>query len=187
MFGHQEIADPEVREIAVYAQLIRADYDTDDPDPWQDSPFAWIKTRPSRQVGAIGEKLVAAWCAAKGFDVLRSPDSEADRIIEGHRIEVKFSTLWTNGGYKFQQVRDQNYDYLFCLGISPFDAHAWIIPKSVLLTHVIGHMGQHTGATGTDTAWIGFTVGKEFEWMKPYGGSLAAVHTLIAGFAGKKG
>ena len=124
--------------------------------------------------------MVAAWCAGKGFDVLRSPDSEADRIIEGHRIEVKCSTLWANGGYKFQQVRDQDYDYLFCLGISPFDVHAWFIPKSVLQAYVIGHMGQHTGATGTDTAWIGFTVGREYEWMKPFGGSLAAVHALIA-------
>jgi len=24
---------------------------------WIGSPFAWIKTRPSRQVGAIGEKI----------------------------------------------------------------------------------------------------------------------------------
>ena len=180
----ERIPDPEVRELAACAQLIRADYEQHGEDPWENSPFAWIKTRPSRQVGAIGEKLVAAWCAAKGFDVMKSPDSESDRIVDGHRIEIKFSTLWASGGYKFQQVRDQNYDYLFCLGISPFSAHAWLLPKSVLLDHVIGHMGQHTGATGTDTAWIGFPVGKEFEWMKPYGGSLAGVYAVMRSFLG---
>jgi hypothetical protein len=94
----EEITDPEVQEPAAYAQMIRADYEEDGPDPWKDSPFGWIKQRPSRQVGAIGEKLVAAWCAANGFDVVKSPDSEADRIIQGRRVEIKFSTLWKNSG-----------------------------------------------------------------------------------------
>ena len=146
------IRDPEVRELAAFAQLIRPDYESDEPDPWRDSPFGWIKSRPSRQVGAIGEKLVAAWCAAKGFDVVRSPDPEADRVIEEYRFEIKFSTLWKAGVYKFQQIRDQNYDYLFALGISPFDAHAWVLPKSILRRHAIGSMGQHTGADATGVA-----------------------------------
>ena len=44
--------------------------------PWEGSPFAWIKTRPSRQVGTIGEKLVAGGTSLKDFDVVKSPDSE---------------------------------------------------------------------------------------------------------------
>lgn len=111
------IQDTEVRVLAGLAESLRADYESDKPDPWAESPFGWIKARPSRQVGAIGEKLVAGWCATKDFDVVRSPDSEADRIIEGHRVEIKFSTMWASGGYKFQQVRDQSYDYLFCVAL----------------------------------------------------------------------
>ena len=178
---YAQIADPEVRELAAYAQLIRSDYESDEPDPWRDSPFGWIKTRPSRQVGAIGEKLVAAWCAAKGFDVVKSPDSEADRVIEGYRFEIKFSTLWQTGVYKFQQIRDQSYGYLFAIGISPYAAHAWVLPKSILHQEVIGHMGQHTGADATDTAWLSVTVGNEHEWLDPYGGSLAAARDVLAG------
>jgi len=83
-------------------------------------------------VGVIGEKLVAGWLAAKDCDVMRSPDAEADRIINGKRAEIKFSTLWA-GFYKFQQLRDQNYEFVICLGVSPFDAHCWAIPKSVLM------------------------------------------------------
>jgi len=173
------ISDPEVLALAAISAALEPDYAAAADDPWIGSPFKWIKAQPSRTVGAIGESLVAGWSAAKGFDVVRSPSSQADRLIQGHRIEIKFSTLWKNGGYKFQQIRDQEYDYCFCLGVSPFDAHAWLIPKEVLLEYVIGHMGQHTGSEGADTAWLGFDVGQEFEWMKPLGGRLSDVRRLI--------
>ena len=177
---HAQITDPEVQELAAHAQLIRSDYESDEADPWRDSPFGWIKTQASRRVGKIGEQLVAAWCTANGFDVVKSPDSEADRIIEGYRFEIKFSTLWKSGVYKFQQIRDQDYDFLFALGISPYAAHAWVLPKSILHQEVIGRMGQHTGADATDTAWLSVMVGDEHEWMEPYGGSLAAVREVLS-------
>lgn len=115
---------------------------------WIGSPFAWIKTRPSRQVGAIGEKIVAAILEIDGHSVARSPDSDADRVVDGHRLEIKFSTLWRNGGYKFQQIRDQNYEAAICFGVSPQEAHLWYFPKAVLYDYVIGHTGQHGGSTG---------------------------------------
>ena len=173
------ISDPEVQALASIAATLESDYQAPTDDPWIGSPFKWIKAQPSRTVGAIGEALVAGWCAAKGFDVVRSTNSQADRIIEGHRIEIKFSTLWKSGGYKFQQIRDQEYDFCFCLGVSPFDAHAWLIPKEILLEYVIGHMGQHTGAAGSDTAWLGFDVGNEYDWMKPFGSRLGDVRRLF--------
>lgn len=175
----KKITDTEVVALAQVASLLQVDYSAPLDDPWQGSPFRWIKSHPSRTVGAIGEALVAGWSAAKGFDVVRSGDSDADRIIQGHRIEIKFSTLWKSGVYKFQQIRDQDYDYCFCLGVSPFDAHAWLLPKSVLREHVIGKMGQHTGAGAQDTAWLSFQVGVEFEWMRPHGGTLGSVRDLL--------
>jgi hypothetical protein len=176
----EKIKDPEVQMLALLAGALEADYAIKGEDPWEGSPFQWIKSQPSRRVGKIGEQLVSGWCATKGFDVVRSGDSDADRVIEGHRIEIKFSTMWQSGEYKFQQIRDQEYDFCFFIGVSPFDAHAWLIPKAVLLEHVIGHMGQHTGAEGSDTAWLGFAPGGEYEWMKPYGGRLADVYTILS-------
>lgn len=166
--------------LASIAGALKGDYAPEGIDPWYGSPFEWIKKTPSsRRRGKIGEQLVAGWSAAKGLDVVGSPNSAADRIIHGHRIEVKFSTMWESGIYKFQQVRDQEYDFAFCLGVSPFDAHAWLLPKTLLLERVIGHLGQHTGADAADTAWFGFTPGRPLEWLNGYGGRLSDVWTIM--------
>ena len=176
----KKIKDTEVAALAAVAALLQVDYQAPLDDPWDGSPFKWIKSLPSRTVGAIGEALVAGWSAGKGFDVSRSGDIDADRIIHGHLVEIKFSTLWKSGVYKFQQIRDQNYEYCFCLGVSPFDAHAWLLPKSLLKEHVIGKMGQHTGSAAADTAWLSFKVGEEYDWMKPHGGTLSRVAELLS-------
>ncbi|PKO20737.1 MAG: hypothetical protein CVU38_18545 [Chloroflexi bacterium HGW-Chloroflexi-1] len=123
-----QIKNPEVLLLASIASTLKGDHVREGAaDPWAGSPFAWIRTRPSRQVGKIGEQLVAGWCAAKDLDVVSSGDSQADRVIAGRRVEIKFSTLWESGVYKFQQIRDQDYDFAICLGISPFNAHCWVI------------------------------------------------------------
>lgn len=167
--------------MATSAAQLALNYVASDNDPWLGSPFEWILKVPSRTKGAIGELLVEEWARAKGLDVRRSPSSNADRIINGHRIEVKMSTLWKTGTFKFQQIRDQDYDHCLCLGISPFEINAWLLPKAVLLEYVIGHMGQHTGAAGSDTAWLGFQAESAYSWMAPYGDRLGKVEELLLG------
>ena len=63
--------DPEVQILAAISATLQADYAADDA-AWQGSPFAWLRSCPSRQKGAIGEKLVAGWLAARGFNVART-------------------------------------------------------------------------------------------------------------------
>ena len=175
-----KIADPDVALLATLSTTLEADY-APGALVWEGSPFRWIRARPSRQVGAIGEKLVAGWCAARDFDVVRSPDSDADRLINGHRCEIKFSTLWKSGVYKFQQIRDQDYEYAFLLGVSPFDAHAWFVPKAELLAQKgvkgSGVTGQH--ADGGETAWLSFPVDSPPVWLQSYGGRLSVVQRLM--------
>lgn len=167
------IIDPEVLALASLSSTLAAEYSAEDL-AWQGSPFAWIKSRPSRQRGKIGEQLVAEWCASRNLDVVAPPDSDCDKVIGGLRAEIKFSTWWAQGGYTFQQFRDQKYDIAICLGVSPFDAHCWVIPKDVLLTHVIGHLPQHTGAGGTETFWIqSLDPDAVPAWLAPWGGRLA--------------
>ena len=108
--------DNELESLFSIVQPLKSDYVKEgNLDIWKDSPFAWIKTRPSRQVGKIGEQIISEWCKQKGFVVSKSGNSGADLVINGHPIEIKFSTLWEAGGYTFQQLRDQNYEYAFYL------------------------------------------------------------------------
>jgi hypothetical protein len=149
-------------------------------DAWTGSPFAWIKTCPSRQVGKIGELLIAGWWAAKGLDVTAAGTSSSDKVIHGYKIEVKFSTLWTSGEYAFQQIRDQDYQYLICLGISPFSAHCWVVPKEVLLQYVIGYLGQHTGKKATETSWIQFKPQYPPTYLTRFGGTLQEAYQFFS-------
>ena len=172
--------DTELESLFYIATALKATYiGNESSDPWPNSPFAWIKTRPSRQVGKIGEQLVAAWCKQKEFIVSRSGDSEADLVLNGHRIEIKFSTLWGSGVYTFQQLRDQNYEYAFLLGISPFAAHGWFVSKSILSLHVIGHTPQHAGKAGSDTFWLTFPATTPPAWLMPFGGTMSQVYEVM--------
>lgn len=157
--------------LASIADILKDDFESDYKD-WESSPFYWVKSLAAGTKGKFGIRLISAWCGAKGLRVDSSPDSEADLLINGHRAEIKFSTLWKAGIYKFQQIRDQNYEFLIALGISPNNAHCWVIKKSFLYDNVIGHQPQHTGAGGTETFWFSVKPENPPEWIKPLGGTL---------------
>jgi len=173
------IRDKDVQILAGLSVGLRSEYTDSGRIDWVRSPFAWIKTRPSRQVGKIGEQLISGWCAARDLNVERSPDSEADRVIEGQRVEIKFSTLWDIGVYTFQQIRNQNYQFLVCIGISPFDAKAWIFKKSEIPFRRLSH--QHGGKAGRDTWWLSFKPESPPDWVRKQPGKLSYVHRVLAG------
>ena len=81
--------DPDVAILIGLAGMLQAQYMRPDIERrWAGSPFAWIRSQPSRRVGKIGEQLVSGWCAAKGLDVTSTGDSEADRVINHRRTEI---------------------------------------------------------------------------------------------------
>ncbi len=170
--------DKDFKLLATAANYIKNDFESPN-NAWKDSPFEWVKKLSSGSKGKLGKHLVYQWCALKGLPVGRSPDSDADMIVNEHRVEVKFSTLWKSGIYKFQQIRDQNYEYAVCLGISPHEAHCWVISKEILRINVIGHLGQHTGAGGQETAWITINPQNIPTWLSDCGGTLTNAYDVL--------
>ena len=181
----EKATTPEFELLASAANFIRPEFEKD-KSPWAGSPFEWVLSLPSASKGKLGKRLVYQWCALKGLSIDSSPDSQADMMINGHRVEIKFSTLWEANIYKFQQIRDQNYEYAVCLGISPFEAHCWVISKKILKQYVIGHMGQHTGSTGQETAWFAVNPQSPPSWILPCGGTLEQAYKVLKSLSSKK-
>ena len=159
--------------LAQISVALKGEYEEAADEAWMGSPFDWIRIEPSRRKGKIGEQLVERWFSSLGYETSAPPNSDCDLVIESARIEVKFSTLWQNGQFKFQQIRDQEYDFVVCLGVSPQDAHMWVLPKHVLQGQPEGVAPQHGGAAGRDTLWLDVRVDAPHEWLSEYGGSLA--------------
>lgn len=141
------------------------------PQQWADSPFGWLKIGlPSRTRGKAAEVLVERWLSTEQFDVSPAKGPEADLVVNGIRVEVKMSTLWEVGTYKFQQIRDQDYEVLICLGLSPSEAHCWVLPKELAFSHA---RHQHGGAAGrSNVRWFGVDPKAPPSWLLPQYGSL---------------
>jgi hypothetical protein len=153
-------------------------------DPWVHSPFAFIRTLPSARRGKVGEQMVEDLLSGAGYPVLPREDPSHDRVVGGYRVEVKLSTLWASGVYTFQQLRDQNYQYLVLLGLSPNSAHAWLVAKDVALSATTP---QHGGAAGTDTRWASVDPSDPPGWLAGYGGDLGSFFTVCADVFGPPG
>lgn len=154
---------------------------------WEGSPFLWLKSLPSKSVGSACEKIVEQWLRDNGLFVARSPTSDADRLVNGHRVEIKSSTLWEAGIYNFQQIRDQDYEALLCLGLSPHSAHAWVLRKDVVTKFwsdirryeegaiqnypCPGLSRQHGGQKGEgNTLWLQVDPNNPQDWLKQEAG-----------------
>ena len=183
-----EIAAPDVRMLAHASRTLQEEYDSrEGEEVWKGSTFAWIKSRPPKQKGTICERLVSGYLETRGFDIARAPDAEADRLVDGVRVEIKSSMLWAGGAYRFQQLRDQNYAFVICLGISPFDVHCWALPKKVVMERWQSGAisSQHGGRGGRDTAWLHVVAGEEPAWLRPWGGGPAQAVEVIARLTGR--
>jgi hypothetical protein len=167
------MVQPEFERLAACAVRVSAEY-TAGPDPWKGSPFAWMRGLQASPRGKAGKQLVECLLKHKGYRTSGPNSSDYDLRVNDSRVEIKTSTLWESGVYKFQQVRDQDYDVLLGLGLSPFDAHVWVWTKAELLEHVIGRLVQHGGRRGKDTAWISIDPARPAAWMSRSGGSLDA-------------
>ncbi|MCC3275425.1 hypothetical protein LJ753_06020 [Arthrobacter sp. zg-Y20] len=154
---------------------------------WDDSPFKWVLAQPSATKGSISRRLVTGWANLYGmFPQQLTIKNQIYLDFGGTLVQVKFSTLWDTGYYRFQQIRQGDYDYCLCLGLSPFDMHAWLIPKSDLDIFVIGTKGQHTGTGSGETWWLEASPRNMEPWLEEFGGQLDSVAQRFQEIGGQR-
>lgn len=164
--------------LAATANYLQIDLDKrleDDIDLWKNSPFEWILKLPPSRKGKLGSDLITSWLASKGTHVGKAKDATKTLIINKHKVSLKFSTLWVNGIYKFQQIRSTGYEFIICFGISPFAVHCWVFEKSYALKNATK---QHKGGAKSEY-WITIDPNHPQNWAKGFGGTLEEAYQII--------
>jgi hypothetical protein len=100
--------------------------------------------------------------------------------VKSLSFPVKTFFMWGAGNIKFQNIRDNKFDFVLCQGIYPSASFGWLIPKEEIwvdgeLQERPGLTLQHGGSGGGDDAWIGVNPRDVHDWMKPYGGTTNAL------------
>jgi hypothetical protein len=156
---------------------------TEEDEAWEGSPFDWFRKKPSATKGKIGRDLAAFLIETSGFAVSRvGMGLEA----EGKTIRVKLSLMWGAGSLTFEQIKDDPFDYLLCLGLYPGDSYGWFIPKKEMIVDGDaqdrdGFSGQHVqpGEKPSDFWLQGLDPLDPHEWLKEYGGTTDKLIKII--------
>jgi hypothetical protein len=153
---------------------------------WSGSDFNWMLTLSTGARGAVGRQLVEAWVGSLGIPTGRVSENNAHYVLAWDlRIQVKTSTMWESGHFRFQQIRDQNFDLLLCLGLQPDDVSVWLFPKDVVLEHLSGVGGQHTGASARETYWMNLAPGANNSWVDEYGDQFSTAKDFLSDLSGR--
>lgn len=82
---------------------------------WLSGPFQHLKALAPRTKGSKMEKIAEAILQQCGHLVSKATSTDNDRVVNGHKVEIKGSTI-TNGSddcFSFLQIRPaQDYDFL---------------------------------------------------------------------------
>lgn len=145
-------------------------------DPWSNSPYKWLRDLQSRTRGKAGEQIISGWLKSEGFTVGKASSSNSDRSVELTQVEIKLSTQWDSGEFRFQQIRNQDYKFIILLGVLPHEVKVWILPKKVALRY---STPQHTGKNGAETRWLAFDAENPPKWLSRYGGDVSRAVSAV--------
>ncbi len=154
----------------------------EDDELWDGSPFDWIRRLPSRTRGSIGQELSRFIFDENGYKPAKRKNSFE---VSGTIIISRSSMLWEGDHWAFQQVRNTSFDFLFCLGLYPDSASAWLIPKGELydpdgnLQDKEGWGRQHGGKSGKEDAWLTVYPNSVPAWLGKFGGEVSFVPAVL--------
>ena len=165
---------PEFKNLIKITSNIQGDSD-EKSDIWKNSPFEWIRHLPARSKSKIAREIIIKWLSNEGIILEREGGTNENLVINSKTYAVKFSSLWINGIYQFQQIRENGPDFIICFGISPFNAHCWVFHKERAIKN--GSI-QHRGAKGSEY-WLKINPSHEESWEKNFGGTLSNALKII--------
>jgi len=139
---------------------------------WKNSPFEWVLQLSAAKKGRLARELICAWCQRKGLLVEHTNNPNPSLLINKKKISIKMSTRWTDGKYKFQQIRETGYDNVICLGLSPFEVHCWVFERGQAIANATL---QHKGAKGGEY-WIAIDPVNPPDWVNDKRGNLDQVY-----------
>ena len=133
-------------------------------EQWERSPFYFLHALPSSTKGRFGKNLLSEFLIRKGCQVEHVRGRKNDIVVnKKHKCALKFSLLWEDGRYAFQQVRAEGWDFLLCFGISPNDtAHLWYATRGTYASIEQQH--------SQESRWTHIKPDQTKEWL--HGGDL---------------
>lgn len=162
----------------------------DTVNPYRDSPFGVYQRMSSKRKGTYGEHIFEEFATRRGHHVSKALTSDHDRIVDGVKVEVKTSFLWTGtDDFRWSQIRrDQDYDVLVFLAVWPQRIDFYAATKADALRHldVVDSQGrrthnQHGGITAdSGTLWVS-GLPENIEWFRPLDEVLFLPHAADSG------
>jgi len=143
-------------------------------DPWRGSRFAPLRSLKPIPKSNAGREMLAMWFAHHGVvATVKKVAGNATLVLPDNRLAmVKVSTLWSEGLYRFQQIKDWDYEVALLLGISPQVIHLWLIPREEIITR---SKPQH----GLESRMLDVHPDKLPNWMSSYGGTLPQAQAIM--------
>lgn len=169
-------------QLTASAAALEPEYSDGAAEAWVGSPFAYIRTLPPPTKHAVAARLSQGLLQGVG---VASQRVNKGLSIGNSRIAVKYSMEWAAGGFKFEQFKETEHNFILCLGVEPNAAYGWLIPKIEILVDGVwqereGLSGQHRGQAAQDTSWLSVDPRNPPAWLAPYGGSIAQLDVVLA-------
>ena len=147
---------------------------------WDTSSYRTTRSLSSSAKAKKMKDSLVAWLTSQGVRVEKGVQSEYTFLLNGLRVALKVSFLLDSDDFWFQQIKDQEYDMVWMVGISPNDsASSWLVPKSVFYSEVEGVKGHHTGAQAVETKMVKISPSDPYAWLRPYGSTLSDTLKII--------
>lgn len=137
---------------------------------WSNSPFEWISSLSAGSKSKIIKQLLDRWLIAHHIPFENSPELPGGRWIDGHLVQIKTSMLWKSGIYRFQQIKSNDCNYFWLVGLSPDQVNLWVVPRAELECNLT--RAQHKLDGVVESYMLEISPERVPEWLEPFGGSL---------------